>query len=66
MSKNRNRAKLSKARSNREYNIIRSIEKVDKYCPICSRRSGRPIRCGGFYPTVKRNWKSYRKTQFKL
>lgn len=65
MSKNRNRAKLSKARSNREYNIIRFTDLVDKYCPICSQRWGKPVRCGGIPQTWKRNWKDYRKTQYK-
>ena len=42
MSENTNRAKLSKAENNREYNIILK-HWVYNYCYICARR------CGSFY-----------------
>ena len=38
MSKNRNRAKLNKAQTSKEYHKIQMSE--DHYCPICMKRSG--------------------------
>lgn len=40
MSKNRNRAKLNKTQSNREYQVILNYFYVVD-CPICSKRVGR-------------------------
>lgn len=68
MSKNRNRAKFNKAKTNSEYNRIMKGDEV--YCRICVRRAGRydatcyPI-WGNRDKRENRNWKNQRKTQWK-
>lgn len=71
MSKNRNRAKLNKAKSLREYHVLLKTTPKDNrwFCNICSRRVGKfQISCGPKYVGVKRKyrtWKHNRKTQWK-
>lgn len=71
MSKNRNRSKLRKAKSNREYNILLKSEGI--YCIICAKRNGNfhGLNCHPSYWNQKgyrwrenRSWKNHRKNQY--
>ena len=66
MSKKRNRAKLKKAQSNKEYKYINNILGTD-LCFICLKRSG-TTNGGCNYWNIKkkqRNWKKHRAKQYK-
>ncbi len=61
----KNKRKLLKANNSREYNII--LKSTDVYCPICNKRYGVfDAYCGGSYnEKIQKNWKLFRKTQYK-
>jgi len=66
MSKNRNRAKLSKAKNNKEYKSKLMFMDSNTLCIICIRRTG--YKYGGcnsyfFKKNIQRNWKKFRKKQ---
>lgn len=71
MSKKRNRAKLNKAKNDKEYNRIMKNDCV--YCIICIRRAGNyNASCApgaftnrGWRYRMCRTWKYNRKTQWK-
>ena len=57
-------AKWKKSSHNREYKIMQKNYNV--YCVICNRRAGIfHAYCGPRSYKKNRNWKSYRKTQWK-
>ncbi len=59
MSKNRNRAKLEKANSNKEYKYSMFREELN--CPICPPNKG----CNYRGKKHQRTWKVFRKTKWK-
>lgn len=71
MSKNRNRAKLNKAKNNGQYNMI--MKNKDLYCYICARRAGSyKASCSpgafnerGWKFRLNRTWKKHRRAQWK-
>ena len=73
MSKNRNRAKLNKAKDNKQYSRIMKNDGV--YCIICVRRSGsyrgycgpgwNGSTRGGWGQRRCKTWKHTRNTQWK-
>jgi hypothetical protein len=78
MSKNRNRAKLNKAKTGREY---QGLQMFNEYCPVCMKRSGswyydcHPGRIFGrhgdgralyaIHRRAYRTWKHTRSSQWK-
>lgn len=67
MSKKRNRSATKNVSNRKEYNTIRLKYIVEDFCPICSRRAGRMMKCAGTPKSRKsiRSWKKYRKTQWR-
>lgn len=57
----------------RSYKIAVKLENITSGCWICDRRSGRTFKqlkrrgagCASFLPRRIRNWKEYRKHQYK-
>ena len=56
--------KMRVATTNREYNVV--MKGYKPYCRICSKRAGRyDAYCGPISLKKLKNWKQFRRTQYK-